>query len=50
MGDKAEEINPSFIINTGDNFYWCGIQNTSDYQVQIDWLNPYSSPDLDMPW
>jgi len=32
-----------FIVNTGDSFYWCGVQNTSDYQINVDFVQPYSS-------
>jgi tartrate-resistant acid phosphatase type 5 len=28
---------PSFVLNTGDNFYYCGIQNTSDPQINEDY-------------
>ncbi len=28
----------TFLLNTGDNFYWCGIQNTSDYQINTDFV------------
>jgi len=34
--------NVQFLVNTGDNFYWCGIQNTSDFQIKTDWLDTYS--------
>jgi hypothetical protein len=26
MANYSQHLNPQFIINTGDNFYWCGIQ------------------------
>lgn len=26
MDTVAQSLNPGFIIGTGDNFYWCGIQ------------------------
>jgi len=26
-----------FITNKGDNFYWCGIQNTTDPQITVDY-------------
>jgi len=38
------------IIGTGDNFYWCGIQNTSDFQVPVDWTKPYTNAALDLDW
>eukprot|EP00467_Chlorarachnion_reptans_P008534 CAMPEP_0114527278 /NCGR_PEP_ID=MMETSP0109-20121206/23522_1 /TAXON_ID=29199 /ORGANISM="Chlorarachnion reptans, Strain CCCM449" /LENGTH=455 /DNA_ID=CAMNT_0001709215 /DNA_START=20 /DNA_END=1388 /DNA_ORIENTATION=- len=50
MANKASESNPQFIINTGDNFYWCGIQNTSDFQIAADWLNPYKAESLQLKW
>jgi len=50
MAKTAAEIDPNFIISTGDNFYWCGIQNTSDFQVATDWLNPYNDAALNLPW
>ena len=33
MKTTAKALGAQFVIGTGDNFYWCGIQNTSDYQV-----------------
>lgn len=29
----------AFILNTGDNFYYCGIQNTSDPQISEDYTS-----------
>lgn len=26
MANAAKDSNAKFVINTGDNFYWCGIQ------------------------
>jgi len=26
MADTATANNAKFVVNTGDNFYWCGIQ------------------------
>eukprot|EP01062_Namystynia_karyoxenos_P031297 TRINITY_DN23226_c1_g1_i1.p1 TRINITY_DN23226_c1_g1~~TRINITY_DN23226_c1_g1_i1.p1 ORF type:complete len:431 (+),score=174.57 TRINITY_DN23226_c1_g1_i1:85-1293(+) len=51
MSAAAAQSDARFIINTGDNFYWCGIQNTSDFQVQADWLGPFQSEkSLQVPW
>jgi len=50
MATTAEAIDPAFIINTGDNFYWCGIQNTSDFQITTDYYLPYAASSLDVPW
>mmetsp|Transcript_4145 Transcript_4145/g.10484 ORF Transcript_4145/g.10484 Transcript_4145/m.10484 type:complete len:443 (+) Transcript_4145:18-1346(+) len=49
----AQDQAPNFVIGTGDNFYYCGIQNETDPQVQKDWSTPYSSIQpsmLDVPW
>ena len=40
-----------FLVNTGDNFYYCGIQNTSDYQIAEDFTKPYGAySSLNVPW
>lgn len=47
----ADQQDTNFVINTGDNFYWCGIQNVSDFQVQADWVKPFLSyKSLQVPW
>ena len=33
MASTASSAGISFLVNTGDNFYYCGIQNTSDFQI-----------------
>jgi hypothetical protein len=40
----------NFIIGTGDNFYWCGIQNTTDPQIAVDFEKPYADAALQLPW
>jgi hypothetical protein len=51
MTATAAASKPKFIVNTGDNFYWCGIQNVTDFQVQKDWVEPFqTSKDLQVPW
>jgi len=37
----------AFVLNLGDSFYWCGIQNTSDFQVNTDFIEPYKDIKLD---
>ena len=50
MAKIAAKTTPKFILGTGDNFYWCGIQNTSDFQVSVDWTKPYTNAALDIDW
>ena len=37
-----------FILNTGDNFYYCGIQNTSDPQITEDYTALFGG--MGVPW
>jgi hypothetical protein len=40
-----------WLINTGDNFYYCGLKNASDEQVAVDFDAPYGPvKGLDVPW
>ncbi|CAE8610671.1 unnamed protein product [Polarella glacialis] len=50
MGKTATEKDAKFVVNTGDNFYWCGIRDTSDFQVATDWLEPFKATSLQVPW
>ena len=44
----ASEYNPKLVLNTGDNFYYCGIQNTSDPQVNTDYVELFGN--IGLPW
>lgn len=37
-------------MNTGDNFYYCGITSTADKQVADDFTNVYKAKSLQVPW
>jgi len=39
---------PIFVLNTGDNFYYCGIQNTSDPQISEDYTALFGG--MGLPW
>ena len=38
----------AFVLNTGDNFYYCGIQNTSDPQITEDYTAVFGG--MGIPW
>lgn len=50
--DTSTLANPvAFVVNTGDNFYFCGLKNASDPQVAADFEEPYGPvKGLDVPW
>ena len=51
LAETARRHGAEFIVNTGDCFYWCGIQNTSDFQIAVDWEQPYNLEGLKgLPW
>lgn len=50
LAKTAQESNSKFLVNTGDNFYWCGIQNTSDFQIGVDFIKPYADQVLSFDW
>ena len=38
----------AFVLSTGDNFYYCGIQNTSDSQITEDYTALFG--EMGVPW
>jgi hypothetical protein len=44
----ASEYKPKLVLNTGDNFYYCGIHNTSDPQVSTDYVELFGN--IGIPW
>ena len=42
-----QSFQPSFVLNNGDNFYYCGIQNISDPQISTDYTSLFGKLDLD---
>lgn len=50
MGKTAADAGISFVVNVGDNFYYCGIQSTTDYQLKTDFEDVYTAPSLNVPW
>ena len=44
----ASEYKPKLVLNTGDNFYYCGIHNTSDSQISADYVELFGN--IGLPW
>jgi len=44
----ASEYKPKIILNTGDNFYYCGIKNTNDPQITDDYVKLFGN--IGLPW
>ena len=47
-GSGSDDGSVAFILNTGDNFYYCGIQNTSDPQISEDYTSLFGG--MGVPW
>jgi hypothetical protein len=45
---RDEGASVAFVLNTGDNFYYCGIQNTSDPQITEDYTSLFGG--MGIPW
>jgi tartrate-resistant acid phosphatase type 5 len=48
QGSSSSSSSIAFVINTGDNFYYCGIQNTSDPQISSDYTALFGG--MGIPW
>jgi tartrate-resistant acid phosphatase type 5 len=48
MKRYASEYKPKLVLNTGDNFYYCGIQNSSDTQISDDYIDLFGN--IGLPW
>ena len=44
----VKERAPQLVLNPGDNFYYCGIQNGSDPQITADFVDLFGS--INVPW
>merc|ERR1719433_1550360 len=50
LGESAAANDVKFIINTGDNFYYCGTLNVTDEQFKTDFEDVYTAESLSVPW
>jgi hypothetical protein len=48
MQSYVKANTPRLVLNTGDNFYYCGIQNGSDPQINEDFVGLFGS--IQLPW
>jgi acid phosphatase len=44
----VDQYGPKLILNPGDNFYYCGIQNGSDPQINEDFVGLFGA--IQVPW
>ena len=45
---QGSNSSTAFVLSTGDNFYYCGIRNTSDPQISNDYTDIFSG--MGVPW
>lgn len=50
LGITAAELDAQFVINTGDNFYYCGVHNITDEQWKVDFEDVFTHDSLSVPW
>lgn len=50
MGKAAHDLDASFVIATGDNFYPSGVQSTQDYQWISSFETIYTAQSLHVKW
>ncbi|KAJ4973666.1 hypothetical protein NE237_006840 [Protea cynaroides] len=50
MGRIGEEVEPDFIISTGDNFYENGLTGVDDPAFEESFSNIYTAKSLQKPW
>ena len=46
----ATQVNAKFVLNTGDNFYYCGVHSKTDEMWQSTFENIFTEPSMMVPW
>jgi len=46
----AAAVDAKFILNTGDNFYYCGVESKTDSQWNVTYENVFTGPSMMVPW
>ena len=47
---SAAALDSQFIVNVGDNFYYCGVKAVNDSQFQTDFENVFTSDEMKRSW
>mmetsp|Transcript_98032 Transcript_98032/g.247388 ORF Transcript_98032/g.247388 Transcript_98032/m.247388 type:complete len:356 (+) Transcript_98032:57-1124(+) len=50
LGQTAADLGAKFVINTGDNFYYCGVHSLTDEQWKVDFEDVFTHESLNVPW
>lgn len=50
MANTAKQIDATFVLNLGDNFYQDGVANDTDPQWKYTYENSFKYSPLDIPW
>jgi len=46
----ATDLDAKFVVNTGDNFYYCGVTDVHDAAWQYNFENVFTEPSMQVPW
>eukprot|EP01059_Diplonema_ambulator_P012702 TRINITY_DN23133_c0_g1_i1.p1 TRINITY_DN23133_c0_g1~~TRINITY_DN23133_c0_g1_i1.p1 ORF type:complete len:349 (+),score=75.82 TRINITY_DN23133_c0_g1_i1:99-1049(+) len=50
MAETAERLEAKFVVNTGDNFYYCGVQSVEDPLWKTDFEDVFTTAATRVPW
>ena len=50
FASAAADLNAQFVLNTGDNFYYCGVVNGTDPQFKETFENVFNQDSMMVPW
>lgn len=50
LGKTMGDVDAKFVINTGDNFYYCGVKGITDEQFKTDFENVFTDKSTFVPW
>jgi len=50
MAEVATQLQASFVVSTGDNFYMEGVTGVDDVKFKQVFEDRYTHPSLQIPW